>query len=82
MIAYLKEHEADRASLPPRLEYRDGLINIGNATALHAQGLSWDEVSRRNGLLLTTDTLHLNSVGAGMIADLVEGWLLRGVQGS
>jgi lysophospholipase L1-like esterase len=76
MVAYLKEHEPERASLPPRLAYRDGLINISNATALHASGLSWDEISRRNGLLLTTDCLHLNSVGAGMIADLVEDWLL------
>jgi lysophospholipase L1-like esterase len=77
MVAYLKEHEADRASLPPRLEYREGLVNIAHATALHAKGVSWDEISRRNGLLLTTDCLHLNSVGAGMIADLIEEWLLR-----
>jgi lysophospholipase L1-like esterase len=80
VLAYLKEHEPDRASLPPRLEYRDGLINIGNATALHATGLSWDEVSHRNGLLVLTDGLHLNNVGAGMIADLIEEWLLRGVE--
>ena len=76
MVAYLRDHEADRAQLPPRLEYRDGLTNVGNAVALHASGLSWDEVSRRNGLLLTTDCLHLNSVSAGMIADLIEGWLV------
>jgi lysophospholipase L1-like esterase len=77
MVGYLREHEGDRAGLPPRLEYRDGLTNIGNAVALHATGLSWDEVSRRNGLLVTTDCLHLNSVGGGMIADLIEEWLLR-----
>lgn len=77
MVAYLKEHEGDRATLPPRLEYRDGLTNVGNAVALHATGLTWDEVSRRNGLLVTTDTLHLNSVGAGMIADLIDRWLTR-----
>ena len=76
MIAYLHEHEADRAQLPPRLEYRDGLHNTGNAFALHFSGLSWDEISRRNGLLINTDCLHLNSVGAGMIADLIEAWLL------
>jgi lysophospholipase L1-like esterase len=76
MIAYLREHEADRAGLPSPLAYRDGLINVGNAIALHATGLSWDEVSRRNGLLLTTDCLHLNSIGGGMIADLIENWLL------
>ena len=76
MVAYLREHEAGREGLPARLAYRDGLVNVGNAIALHATGLSWDEVSRRNGLLLTTDCLHLNSIGGGMIADLIEGWLL------
>jgi lysophospholipase L1-like esterase len=76
MAAYLREHEADRAALPPRLAYRDGLHNVGNAVALHSQGLSWDEVSARNGLLLTTDTLHLNSRGGGMIADIITDWLV------
>ncbi len=76
MIAYLCAHEADRKDLPPMLEYRDGLHNTGTATALHASGLSWNEVSRRNGLLVLTDTLHLNGVGGGMVADLIEGWLL------
>jgi len=75
MVAYLHAHEDERAKLPPRLEYRDGLTNIGNALALHAAGMTWDEVSHRNGLLLTTDCIHLNSVGGGMIADLIEGWL-------
>ncbi|HEV3272614.1 MAG TPA: GDSL-type esterase/lipase family protein [Candidatus Methylacidiphilales bacterium] len=77
MVAYLREHEEERAQLPPRLNYRDGLHNTGNALALHTAGLSWDEVSRRNGLLVTTDGLHLNSVGAGMIADLIEAWLVQ-----
>jgi len=79
MIAYLHEHEEDRSFLPPRLGYRDGLVNIGNAIALHATGLTWDEVSRRNGLLVTTDCLHLNSVGGGMVADLIESWLVGDV---
>jgi lysophospholipase L1-like esterase len=78
MLAYLREHEGERAGLPPQLVYRDGLHTIGNAMALHASGLSWDEVSRRNGLLVLTDGLHLNSVGAGMIADLIEAWLVAG----
>ena len=75
MLAYLAAHEADRAALPPRLDYRDGLVNIGNAVALHATGLNWNEISRHNGLLLTTDCLHLNETGAGLIADLIETWL-------
>jgi acyl-CoA thioesterase I len=82
MVAYLHEHEAERPQLPPRLEYRDGLQHIGNAVALHATGLSWDEVSRRNGLLVSTDGLHLNGVGAGMIADLIEAWLVQEGQAS
>ena len=76
MVKYLREHEADQAALPPRLAYRDGLHNVGNAVALHARGLSWDEVSARNGLLLTTDGLHLNSRGGGMIAELIAEWLV------
>jgi lysophospholipase L1-like esterase len=76
MLDYLRTHEADLAELPPRLDYRDGLVNIGNAVALHGTGLSWNEVSRRNGLLLTTDCLHLNETGAALIADLIEEWLL------
>ena len=77
MIAYLLAHEEDRAKLGPRLEYRDGLHNTANSLGLHSTGLTWDEVSQRNGLLLLTDTLHLNSKGAGIVADLIEGWLLK-----
>ncbi len=77
MVAYLLSHEGDRAQLGRMLEYRDGLHNTANALGLHSTGLTWDEVSQRNGLLLLTDTLHLNSKGAGIVADLIEGWLLK-----
>jgi acyl-CoA thioesterase-1 len=77
MVAYLEAHESEREGLPPPLPYRDGLVNIGNAIALHASGLSWDEISERNGLLVTTDCLHLNRRGAEMIADLIAHWLTR-----
>jgi lysophospholipase L1-like esterase len=36
---------------------------------------SWDEISVREGLALTTDTIHLNSHGAAIVADQVERWL-------
>ena len=75
MTAYLREHEADRSALPPRLAYHDGLINVGTALALHASGLTWNDVSRRNGLLLLTDTLHLNERAGEMVAGLIAGWL-------
>ena len=57
------------------LAYKDGLTNVGNAIALHAAGHSWDDISRRNGLLLMTDCLHLNYRGAGLVADLIADWL-------
>jgi lysophospholipase L1-like esterase len=36
---------------------------------------SWDEISVREGLVLTTDTIHLNSHGAAIVADQLERWL-------
>lgn len=38
-------------------------------------GRSWDEISRRNGLHLTTDKVHQNSLGGEMIADLIAEYL-------
>jgi lysophospholipase L1-like esterase len=40
-------------------------------------GRSWDEISAGHGLVLMTDTIHFNSRGAAIIADLIEGWLLQ-----
>jgi lysophospholipase L1-like esterase len=39
------------------------------------RGRSWDDLSARNGLWLTTDTIHFNGRGAEIIADLIVGWL-------
>lgn len=36
---------------------------------------SYDTISHDNGFLLLTDFLHLNSRGAGMVADLIEGFV-------
>ncbi len=38
--------------------------------AHHLFGKSYDEISRKYGMRLTTDTAHLNSIGAGMITNL------------
>ncbi|SCX19503.1 SGNH/GDSL hydrolase family protein [Mycolicibacterium fluoranthenivorans] len=40
---------------------------------------SYDRISERRGLLLTTDHVHQNSRGAGMIADLIEQFVKDGV---
>ncbi|MBI9085229.1 MAG: hypothetical protein JEZ11_16655 [Desulfobacterales bacterium] len=38
-------------------------------------GKSFDEIAAANGFLLVTDFLHLNSRGAAMAADLIEGFV-------
>ena len=38
-------------------------------------GRSWDDISARNNLLLTVDTVHFNRRGTEIIADLIVGWL-------
>ena len=34
-----------------------------------------EDISARQGLVLTTDTIHFNGRGASIIADLIVGWL-------
>ena len=68
---------SDRASCRPGSSTATACTTSATRSALHASGLSWDEISRRNGLLVTTDCLHLNSNGAGMIADLDRGVAAR-----
>jgi acyl-CoA thioesterase I len=36
---------------------------------------TWDEIARHNNLVLTTETLHLNERGAGILAAAIERWL-------
>jgi hypothetical protein len=38
---------------------------------------SFDGISRRRGLQLTTDLIHQNTSGATMIADLIEQFLAQ-----
>jgi len=40
-------------------------------------GRSWDEISRRNRLIVLTDWVHLNDRGAAILATLVSGELKR-----
>jgi hypothetical protein len=39
---------------------------------------SWDEISRRNGLVVLTDQIHLNERAAAIVAGLVAEALSRG----
>jgi lysophospholipase L1-like esterase len=79
--AYLPLHERQRDYLlahpgPPGLAYQDGLAAFIKAAARrYLLRQDWDDISRRNGLRLTIDGIHLNSTGGGMVADLVEQFL-------
>jgi lysophospholipase L1-like esterase len=79
--AYLPLHERQREYLqkhpgPAGLAYRDGLgAVVGAAAQRYLLRRSWDGIARRNGLRLTTDCIHLNSTGGGMVAELVEQFL-------
>ncbi len=66
-IEYLASRERS-----PRGESRETWERIAH-TALqrYVLGRSWDEISARNGLVLTTDKVHQNSLGGEMIAALI-----------
>lgn len=40
-------------------------------------GRSYDEISAANGLSLMSDLVHLNDVGAGMVSDTIEDFVLK-----
>lgn len=47
----------------------------GAAVRHHLLGQSWDSIGERHGFHVLTDCLHLNSRGAGIVADLVAGFI-------
>jgi lysophospholipase L1-like esterase len=83
-IAYLPVHEGMEQVLRARNrgtgqaydEERFLQMMLAAAWAHNVRRRSWDAVSVRNGLALTTDLVHLNGHGATLVADLIERWLL------
>jgi lysophospholipase L1-like esterase len=60
----------------PGAAYRPGATYAARAAMRHFfLRQSLDTVSRSRGLLLTTDTVHLNSQGAAIVADLAEAFV-------
>ena len=41
------------------------------------RGRSWDDITARHGLVLTTDLIHFNRRGAEIISGVIEGWLRK-----
>ncbi|MFB9628052.1 SGNH/GDSL hydrolase family protein [Nonomuraea helvata] len=75
MTAYLEEQ-----GRRPGTHYRaEGRLAQTAAIQHFLLGRSLDAISRSRGLQLTTDTVHLNGRGAGMIADLIEGFVTRSI---
>lgn len=80
-IAYLPLHEQHEAFLrehqeSPVVTY-DGSVAWALKAALqhHMLGMSLDKISQSNGLLLTSDCVHMNTRGGMMIVDLVSDFL-------
>ncbi len=79
--AYLPVHERQAAFLA-RARADHGRPFRGNPLLVMAAGVQrfllgqdLDSISRRNGLVLTTDLMHMNSQGANLIADEVAAFL-------
>ncbi|MCX0241790.1 SGNH/GDSL hydrolase family protein [Streptomyces drozdowiczii] len=81
-VAYLPLHERQTEELreadPPPVPYREVTPAAGLGVLLQHAVLrrSLDTISRRRGLVLTTDHIHQNSRGAGLIAEVIDAGLL------
>jgi lysophospholipase L1-like esterase len=77
MTAYLAEHPHAAPPYTPGDFERAMYTGIARHFLL---GASFGDISRKNGFLLETDYLHLNETGARMVADLIEGFVLKDSQ--
>ncbi|MFG3155413.1 SGNH/GDSL hydrolase family protein [Streptomyces sp. NPDC048219] len=80
--AYLPLHERQMEELrradPPPIPYREvtPAAAVGVLVQRAVLRRSLDSISRRRGLVLTTDHIHQNSRGAGLIAEVIDAGLL------
>ncbi|MFJ7990109.1 SGNH/GDSL hydrolase family protein [Streptomyces sp. NPDC096351] len=81
-VTYLPLHERQveelRRADPPPIPYRDAPPRAGLGVLLqhHLLRRSFDAISRRRRLVLTTDHIHQNSRGAALIAEVIDVGLL------
>jgi lysophospholipase L1-like esterase len=82
-VTYLPLNERMKSYLqsqnkPSSFPYRPGLYQSSTASMQHFMlRRDLDTISARRGLQLTIDNIHMNSRGAGMIADLIESLILE-----
>lgn len=80
-VDYLPLHERQVDYLrgrrqPPRTHYRAGLGLSSRASVQHFMlRRTFDDIAARRGLSLTTDTIHQNTRGATLIADVISEFL-------
>ncbi len=78
---YLPLHERQieelRQADPPPIPYREPTPAAGIGVLVRHAVLrrSLDTISRRRGLVLTTDHIHQNSRGAALVAEVIDNWL-------
>jgi lysophospholipase L1-like esterase len=81
-VAYLPLHERQieelRQADPPPISYREATpaATVGVLVQHAVLRRSLDTISRRRGLVLTTDHIHQNSRGATHIAEVIDAALL------
>jgi lysophospholipase L1-like esterase len=79
--SYLPLHERQAEELrradPPPTPYQEPTpaASVGVLVRRAVLRRSLDTVSRRRGLVLTTDHIHQNSRGAALIAEVIDTWL-------
>ena len=79
--AYLPLHERQMEVLsqadPPPIPYRELTPAAGVGVLVQHAVLrrSLDSISRRRGLVLTTDHIHQNSRGAALVAEVIDTFL-------
>ncbi|MGW1659235.1 SGNH/GDSL hydrolase family protein [Streptomyces atratus] len=77
-VAYLPLHERQieelRQADPPPIPYRELTPAAGVGVLVRHAVLrrSFDTISRRRGLVLTTDHIHQNSRGAALVAEVID----------
>ncbi|HEY8544406.1 MAG TPA: SGNH/GDSL hydrolase family protein [Acidimicrobiales bacterium] len=82
-VAYLPLHERQleelRRDVPARVPYEELTVAgyLGTLAQRKLLRRSLDAISRRRGLLLTTDHIHQNSRGAALIAEVIDVGMLQ-----
>lgn len=74
MRPFLQDHPTD----PPPISYREATpaAVVGVLVQRTVLRRSLDTISRRRGLVLTTDHIHQNSRGASLVAEAIDTGLL------